>query len=138
MFVVWKRPDGFLGAEPTDYKVVEIGGQARIWLHKKDVDWFPFRISGGWQEQEATQRLNRLVNLIGKPSASWVKHLVHEFHHSMSDDGNKFFSETVTWLESLLSNLKGDTWEVEIMSHAINEVLTRTKDAQKPFLIQAK
>jgi hypothetical protein len=78
------------------------------------------------------------VNLIGKPSASWVKHLVNEFHHSMSDDGKKFFSETVTWLESLLSNLKGDTWEVEIMSHAINEVCNRVKDTQVPFMTQAK
>ena len=138
MFVVWKRPDGFLGAEPKDFKVVDIGDHARIWLHKKDVNWFPFRISGGWQEQEATQRLNRLVNLIGKPSSSWVKHLIHEFHHSMTDDGKKFFQETVAWLGSLLENLKGDTWEVEIMSHAIREVLNRVKDSEKPFLTKAK
>jgi hypothetical protein len=138
MFVVWKRPDGFHGAEPKDFKVVDIGENARLWLHKKDSDWFPFRISGGWQEQESTQRLNRLVNLIGKPTTKWVERLVHEFHHSMTDDGKKFFKETLDWLHLLGGHLKGDTWEVEIMTHAIGEVISRVKDAEKPFLVKAK
>lgn len=138
MFVVWKRPDGFLGADPKDFKVVNVGHHARIWLHKSDTDWFPFRISGGWQEQEATQKLNRLVNLIGKPGVNWVKHLVNEYHHSMTDDGAKFLQETLSWLETLLENLKGDTWEIEIMSHAIREVLARVKDSEKPFLQKIK
>jgi hypothetical protein len=56
----------------------------------------------------------------------------------MTDDGKKFFQETVAWLGSLLENLKGDTWEVEIMSHAIREVLNRVKDSEKPFLTKAK
>ena len=138
MFVVWKRPDGFHGAEPKDFKVVAIGENARLWLHKKDTDWFPFRVSGGWQDQESTQRLNRLVNLIGKPTASWIKHLINEFHHSMNDDGKKFYKETLDWLESLASNLKGDTWEIEIMAHTVREVVSRVQDAEKGFLTKAK
>jgi hypothetical protein len=138
MFVVWKRPDGFHGAEPQDFRVVDIGDKARLWLHKKDTSWFPFRVSGGWQEQESTQRLNQLVNLIGKPTVKWVEHLNHEFDHSMTDEGKKFFDETATWLNSLKGNLKGDTWEVEIMDHAITEVIHRVADAEKPFLVKAK
>jgi len=134
MFVVWKRPDGFHGAEPKDFKVVDIGGNARIWLHKKDIEWFPFRISGGWQEQEATQRLNQFVNLIGEPSSHWIKRLTHEFHHAMQSDPKKFFSETLDWLDGLLSKLKGDTWEVEIMAHVIREIIVRVKDAEKGFM----
>jgi hypothetical protein len=117
---------------------VDIGDKARLWLHKKDTDWFPFRISGGWQEQESTQRLNQLVNLIGKPTVRWVDRLIHEFHHSMTDDGKKFLAETLDWLKSLEQNLKGDTWEVEIMAHALREVVSRVKDAEKPFLVKAK
>lgn len=138
MFVVWKRPDGFLGAEPKDFKVIDLGVHARIWLHKKDQDWFPFRISGGWQEQESTQRLNHLVNLIGRPSSHWIKKLVHEFHHSMNDDGHKFFKETLDWLKSLEGQLKGDTWEVEIMAHAIREIVNRVKDSEKGFITAIK
>ncbi len=138
MFVVWKRPDGFRGAEPKDFKVVDIGDNARLWLHKKDVEWFPFRISGGWQEQEATQRLNILVNLIGKPNSQWVSRLVYEFNHSMLDDSKKFFQETMDWLQTLSSSLKGDTWEIEIMGHAISDVQKRIKDSKNAFLIKVK
>jgi hypothetical protein len=134
MFVVWKRPDGFHGAEPKDFKVVDIGNQARIWLHKKDTEWFPFRISGGWQEQESTQRLNQFVNLIGQPSSHWIKRLSSEFHHSMQGDPKKFFNDTIDWLKSLEGQLKGDTWEVEIMGHAIREIVIRVTDAEKGFL----
>jgi elongation factor P hydroxylase len=63
MFVVWKRPDGYHDATPSDFQIVEAGANARIWLHKSDREWYPFRISGGWQESDATRRLNGLVNL---------------------------------------------------------------------------
>ena len=56
----------------------------------------------------------------------------------MTDEGKKFFDETVTWLNSLKGNLKGDTWEMEIMDHAITEVIHRVSDAEKPFLVKAK
>jgi len=137
MHVVWKRPDGFHGAEPDDFKIVEVGGRSRLWLHKKDHQWYPFRISGGWQEQEATQRLNGFVNLIGKPMTHWIKQLVHEFDHSMIDEPAEFMSQTLDWLSSLKTACKGDTWEVEIMTHAIDDVYQRLSDAKQGFLTQA-
>ena len=138
MFVVWKRPDGFHGAEPKDFRTVEIGSESRLWLHKKDSKWFPFRISGEWQEQEATQRLNQLVNLIDKPVSHWTKFLVHEFHHSMTDEPTKFFDETLSWLVGLKDVLKGDTWEVEIMGRTIAEVERRLTDSKSSFMQKAK
>ena len=138
MNVVWKRPDGFHGAEPSDFKIVEVAGKSRLWLHKTDNQWYPFRISGGWQEQEATQRLNAFVNLIGKPMSHWSKQLVHEFNHSMPDDPKVFVAETIGWLESLVPVLKGDTWEMEIMAHAIEEVRARIEDAKTAFFTQTK
>ena len=134
MHVVWKRPDGFHGAEPKDFHVAEVGGKSRLWLHKSDTKWYPFRISGGWQEQEATQRLNSFVNLIGKPMSHWSKQLIEDFNHSMADDAGKFFDETLKWIGSLKGVLKGDTWEVEIMANAIDEIETRLKDAKTAFL----
>lgn len=137
MHVVWKRPDGFHGAGPDDFKIVEVGSTSRLWLHKKDHQWYPFRIAGGWQEQEATQRLNGFVNLIGKPMTHWVKQLIHEFDHSMTDVADEFFTQTMAWLDSLKTALKGDTWEVEIMANAIDEVCVRLTDAKQAFLTQA-
>ena len=138
MHVVWKRPDGFLGAEPSDYKAVAIGTDAKLWLHRSDRSWYPFRIAGGWQEQEATQRLNRLVNLIGKPMSKWVEQMINEHNHSMTDDPEVFYNETLTWLESLKLALKGDTWEVEIMQLAITECESRLKDAKLAFFQSAR
>lgn len=134
MNVIWKRPDGFHDADPSDFKIVEVGGNARLWLHKKDTVWYPFRISGGWQEQEATQRLNGFVNLFGKPMTHWVKLLVHQFDHSMFDDPQLFFDDIMTWLKSLKPVLKGDTWEVEIMAQALDKVEKRLLDARAAFL----
>ncbi|MCX6116959.1 MAG: hypothetical protein NT027_05420 [Proteobacteria bacterium] len=138
MNVIWKRPDGYHGAEPKDFVIVEVAGKSRLWLHKSDVKWYPFRISGGWQEQEATQRLNSLVNLIGKPMSYWSKQLLADHSHSMTDDPKKFFSETLDWLQSLKTVLKGDTWEVEIMANAIDEVEARLKDTKNAFLTAAQ
>jgi hypothetical protein len=138
MNVIWKRPDGFHGAEPSDFKVVEVAGKSRLWLHKSDHKWYPFRISGGWQEQEATQRLNGFVNLIGKPLSHWSKQLLSEFNHSMAEDPGSFFAQTMEWLNSLGPVLKGDTWEVEIMAHTIDEIGARLNDTKPAFLTQAK
>jgi hypothetical protein len=138
MHVVWKRPDGFLGAEPKDFYVVDVAGKSRLWLHKSDDKWYPFRIAGGWQEEEATQRLNSLINLIGKPMSHWSKIMVTHWQHSMTDDPQKYFDETMQWLQSLSKVLKGDTWELEIMSHSLEEITTRLKDAKTAYMSQAK
>ena len=51
MNVIWKRPDGFHNASPSDYVTVDITSNAKIWLHKRDQENFPFRVSGDWQEE---------------------------------------------------------------------------------------
>jgi len=123
MHVIWKRPDGYHGASPTDFRIVEVGGNKnRIWLHNSDNQWFPFRISGGWQEQEATQKLNQLVNLLGSSDEEWVKHMSSMYHHSMSDDSKKFFTELANWLTDLKQHIKGDTWELEVLSSTLDDV----------------
>jgi len=52
----------------------------------------------------------------------------------MQGDPKKFFNDTIDWLKSLEGQLKGDTWEVEIMGHAIREIVNRVTDAEKGFL----
>ncbi len=137
MFVVWKRPDGYHDATPADFRVAEVGTRAKIWLHKADHQWYPFRISGGWQESDATLRLNELVNLLGKPQEDWTTFLTNAFHHSMTDDPKTFLLDQIKWLGDLKSHLKGDTWEVEIMDQVLAEVGTQLTDLEKQFLSTA-
>jgi len=137
MFVVWKRPDGFHGASPADFRVVEVGGESRIWLHKTDNQHFPFRIAGGWQEVEGTQRLNNLVNLLNRKSSDWVDWLVHSFDNSMAENPKTFLTAMTTWLHDLRGSLKGDTWEVEIMGQVLNEVERQLETARAAFLAKA-
>jgi hypothetical protein len=128
MFVVWKRPDGYHDATPSDFQIVEAGANARIWLHKSDREWYPFRISGGWQESDATRRLNGLVNLLGESVDAWTAFLTNAFHHSMTDDPKAFIADQVSWLNDLRAHLKGDTWETEIMGQVISEVARKVAD----------
>ncbi len=137
MFVVWKRPDGYHDATPSDFRIAEVGSRARLWLHKSDHEWYPFRISGGWQESDATRRLNELVNLIGKPANDWMTFLTTAFHHSMTDDPRAFLADQVKWLGDLKSHLKGDTWEVEIMEQVLEEVCGRLRQMEKDFVAGA-
>jgi len=133
MNVVWKRPDGFHGATPADFVVVELGGHSRLWLHKKDHDQFPFRVSGGWEEDVATRRLNNLVNLLKEGPTAWRDFLVHTFNHSIQDNPDPFFAELVKWLQDLQQHLKGDKWEIEIMGQALSTVEQKLLEQQKAF-----
>ena len=134
MHVIWKRPDGYHGASPSDYRIVELGGHSKIWLHKTDHLWFPFRVSGGWQDEESTKQLNRFVNLIGAPDAEWLECLLEAFGHSQSNDGGAYISDTQGWLSELKNNLKGDTWEVEIMETALSEIEQQLQKKKAAFL----
>jgi hypothetical protein len=132
MHVIWKRPDGFHDADPADFMVVNLGNRSKIWLHKKDHAWFPFRVAGGWQESEATQRLNRLVNLLSQDDQAWVDALSRQLDDSMGDDAGRFLDDISRWLIDLRNHLKGDTWELDIMSQALTEVndrLAKVRDA---------
>lgn len=138
MHVIWKRPDGFHGADPSDFMVINLGNRSKIWLHKKDNSHFPFRIAGGWQETEATTRLNNLVNLLDKDDAAWKDALLRVFNDSMGDDGSRFIDELIRWVSDLRNHLKGDTWELDIMNQAMTEVSQRLQGIRDAFLKAAK
>ncbi len=131
MKVVWKRPDGFHGASPSDYHVIELDGHSKIWLHRTNHDWFPFRVSGDWGEEESTRRLNRLVNLIGTEPNNWVKYIDESFGNSKADSVGVFISDISNWIDHLKANLKGDTWEIDIMTKALSVVVENLKLASR-------
>lgn len=134
MHVVWKRPDGFHGADPSDFEVVNLGGRSKIWLHKRDRSHFPFRIAGGWQESEASERLNNLVNLLPQDDKTWVASLVKMFNDQMGEDPGKFADDLGRWVADLKMHLKGDTWELDIMNHALTEVTERITKVRAAFV----
>jgi len=134
MKVIWKRPDGFHEAVPSDYIVVEVSENSRIWLHKRDQENYPFRVSGGWQDEDASQKLNRLVNLIPKSSREWVSYLTELFNHSTTDSPQNFLKREQEWLEELGRNLKGDTWEVEIMTETLKKLKKMLDQISEEFL----
>ncbi len=131
MKVVWKRPDGFHGASPSDYHVIELDGHSKIWLHRTNHEWFPFRVSGDWGEEESTRRLNRLVNLIGTQPNNWVKYIEDSFGNSKADSVGVFVSDISNWIDHLKANLKGDTWEIDIMTKALSLVVENLKLASR-------
>jgi hypothetical protein len=134
MHVIWKRPDGFHEASPTDYIVLQVNTHAKLWLHKKDKDSYPFRISGGWEEKENSVKLNNFINLIPAPKDVWVDFLLQLYDHSMKSDAEQFFEDTFKWLGELKGYLKGDTWEVEIAAQAIALAQDKLSDSKGAFL----
>jgi len=132
--VIWKRPDGFHGASPDDYKVVELGDHSKLWLHRQDHDQFPFRVSGGWEEKEATVRLNNFINLLDQEDSKWLERLNKLFDHSMKDDKEKYLSELQVWLGELKDGIKGDTWETEILEEALRLTSERLNRVSQRFL----
>lgn len=133
MNVIWKRPDGYHEASPADYLVVEVSSNIKIWLHKRDHKNFPFRVSGGWQDEDATERLNLLVNLLQKPLKDWVAYLTELFHNSSADSAQSFLKHELQWLDELCKHCKGDTWELEIMSETLQEVRKNVQKAVAAF-----
>lgn len=138
MHLTWKRPDGFHGAQPADYYTVDLGGRARLWLHKTDKDQYPFRLSGGWEEKDHSVRLNNLINLLPEGNDAWLDHLRGAFNHSMHSEPAEYYKETHTWLFELKNFLKGDTWETDILSQALDTTLTRLETVEAEFLKTAK
>ena len=133
MKVIWKRPDGYHDASPSDYLVVEVCPHIRIWLHKSDQENYPFRVSGGWQDESASRKLNQLVNLIKKPTEEWVAFLTTLFNDSANESAQSFVQLEKNWLDELRRNLKGDTWELEIMEETLKEVKNRLDLAMPEF-----
>ena len=138
MHVIWKRPDGFHDASPSDYKVVELGGHSRMWLSLKDQDGYPFRISGGWEEEGASVKLNRLINLLDCSNEAWIACLKDLCAHSSADEPEAFFADLSSWLSGLKKHLKGDVWEVEIMEQAVSCAHEKLSSLKGAFLAVEK
>ncbi len=134
MHLIWKRPDGFHGAAPSDFSVLELGGHSRLWLHNKDKDQYPFRIAGGWEENIGTVRLNNMINLLPSGESEWLLFLNHSFDHSMKDDRKQFIDELIDWVQGLKSHVKGDTWEAEIMTQALGLTFDRLSQLRSGFI----
>jgi hypothetical protein len=129
MHVVWKRPDGFVGAEPSDFFTLAVGEHSKLWLHKENIDTFPFRISGGWQDDDS-HKLNNLINLLAKSETEFNEYVKNQFDNSLKDSHDEFFEEINKWLTELSENLKGDTWEVEIMTETFNHLKEKVTQAK--------
>ena len=56
MNVIWKRPDGFYDAAPSDYYTHELSKGYSLWLHKTDKLTYPLRVSGGWEDQKVGRK----------------------------------------------------------------------------------
>ena len=138
MRVVWKRPDGFHGAVPEDFFVVDVGGQVKLWLHRHEREWFPFQVTGGWQDNDTTRKLNTLVNLLAASDAVWLDHLLKSFRNALTDNAATFFDEILNWLDKDMSNLKGDTWEVEVMEKIMATIRNRLVTVRPHFERQAQ
>lgn len=138
MHLIWKRPDGFHGATPQDFFVLELGGHSRLWLHRDDNSQYPFRIAGGWEENEGTVRLNNLINLLPKPQASWIDYLNRSYDHSMKDDRKAYIDELTVWLRDLMNCAKGDTWETEILQEALKLTIDKLSGLRDSFTKQSK
>ena len=123
MRVIWRRPDGYREARPLDFYVVTIGEGYSLWLHKSDIENFPFRISGDWQDEDGSQVLNRLTNLISKPTLIWQTNLEELFRHSHFDSPADFLKDLLSWLHRLQSHAKGDGWEIRIIEAAIDAII---------------
>ncbi len=119
MHLTWKRPDGFHGASPSDFRVVDLGGRSRLWLHKVDRDQYPFRIAGGWEEKDNSVLLNNLINLLEDNDKGWLEYLNRAMDHSIKEDRKVFIDDLQSWLSELQQHVKGDTWETEILTEAL-------------------
>jgi hypothetical protein len=131
MHVIWKRPDGFLNAQPEDFRRVSLSGGAQLWLHRSDTEWYPFQVSGDWAGQDETMRLNRMVNLLDRDDVEWSRFLERE---SDTEGGREALSSLqgaphliLSWLENLKAVVKGNTWEAEIMANALSDVQSRIR-----------
>lgn len=137
MKIIWKRPDGFHNSSPTDYRVVELASGAKLWLHKSNTEWFPFRVSGDWKEEENTIKINRFINLLGDDSANWPEHLLNLYFNSQTDDSAQFLSDIKNWVQKIKQHLKGDTWELDIMNQVVGLIGENINKAAPTFLQKA-
>jgi hypothetical protein len=137
MHLTWKRPDGFHGASPSDFRVVDLGGRSRIWLHNNDRDQYPFRIAGGWEEKDNSVLLNNLINLLEESDKRWLEYLNRALDHSIKEDRKVFVDDLQSWLSELQQHVKGDTWETEILTEALSVLKERVGELRERFIANA-
>ncbi len=131
MHVIWKRPDGFQNAVPEDFRRVALSNGAQLWLHRHELDWYPFQISGDWTGQEQTKRLNRLVNLLDAPSSAWQHFLEHYYDDEMGEGTVASAIQNIdSWMETLKNHISGNTWEMEIINCALRDVHSRLEQVK--------
>lgn len=131
MHIIWKRPDGFQSAQPSDFYKVPLSNGAQLWLHNREKDWYPFQVSGDWEGQNETQRLNRLVNMLGNDQKEW-KSFLEKFHDddlTQVGDVRSAVGALTVWIEKLKSSIKGHTWELEIIACALTDIQAKLKAA---------
>ena len=135
MNVIWKRPDGFIGSVPSDFRVLNINDQCSIWIHKEDVESFPFRLAGGWKHSDDSKKINQLVNALDKEDGSFEGLLKHFFDHSISSDKpGEYLDKTIEWLNELKNLAKGSTWEIEIMTNVFDALIHKIEKNRGVFL----
>jgi hypothetical protein len=128
MHIIWKRPDGFQNAQPEDFRRIQLSNGAHLWVHRTEMDWYPFQVSGDWKGQHLTNRLNRLVNLLDSSAPEWDNFLEH-----YQDDDVKESSLSATaghllhWITELEGAIKGETWEADIMCCALRDIADRLR-----------
>ncbi|MFK7872729.1 MAG: hypothetical protein AB8C84_06090 [Oligoflexales bacterium] len=126
--IIWKRPDGFHGASPEDYRTFELNNGTKLWLHRSDKENYPFRIAGGWQDEVSSKRINTLLNLLGAEKSDWKNTLNSDYQQSGLEHFSEYIESTLKWIDSLQQKLKGDTWEQDIMASALTEVCNSLKE----------
>lgn len=129
MHVIWKRPDGFQNALPDDFRRIALSNGAHLWLHRHELDWYPFQVSGDWEGQDQTKRLNRLVNMLDAPFSSWKSYLEqlsdNEFGEKESQSVVEMASVLKQWVSELEQSAKGHTWEIEIVRCALKDIIIK-------------
>lgn len=132
MHLIWKRPDGFRDALPEDFRRVALSNGTRLWLHRQELEWYPFQVSGDWGGQDETQKVNRLVNMLDAPDSEWQHFIVHYYDDVLEDRATESAVETIcSWIDDLKGTSRGNTWEQEIVTCALNDVQTRLRNVTK-------
>ncbi len=128
MHIIWKRPDGFQNAQPEDFRRIELSSGAHLWVHRHELDWYPFQVSGDWKGQQQTTRLNRLTNLLDSTDEAWSNFLEHYHDDELKEAGIvATATQLKAWIAEMQSSIKGETWEVEITACALSDVHDRLK-----------
>jgi len=127
MHLIWKRPDGLYNSRPEDFRTITLSNGGHLWLNKQEIEWYPFQISGDWKGQDQTKKLNRLVNLLDAPNSAWEHFINHFFDDELKSPEAEVAPKEyfTTWLNDLENKASGNTWEVEIIKQAIEDVKTK-------------